>query len=84
MTTREGTRSRWKGVYVKDADPEIIEYLKEKGYLVKAGEIEHKYPHCWRCKTPPLIFRATDQWFLKVSKVKDQIIKENDEKVTWY
>ncbi|AHF79437.1 isoleucine--tRNA ligase [Thermococcus paralvinellae] len=74
---------KWKGIYVKDADPEIIEYLKEKGLLVKAGTIEHKYPHCWRCKTP-LIFRATEQWFLKVSKVKDQIIKENDEKVTWY
>ncbi|ASJ03378.1 isoleucine--tRNA ligase [Thermococcus profundus] len=77
------TEGKWKGVYVKEADPEIIEYLKEKGYLVKAGEIEHKYPHCWRCKTP-LIFRATDQWFLKVSKVKDKIIAENDEKVTWY
>ncbi|AIF68629.1 isoleucyl-tRNA synthetase [Palaeococcus pacificus DY20341] len=74
---------KWKGVFVKDADPEIIEYLKEKGILVKAGTIEHKYPHCWRCKTP-LIFRATDQWFLKVSKVKEQILKENDEKVTWY
>ncbi|WP_461864595.1 isoleucine--tRNA ligase [Thermococcus sp.] len=77
------TEGRWRGVYVKDADPEIIEHLNEKGYLVKAGEIEHKYPHCWRCKTP-LLFRATDQWFLKVSKVKDQIIRENDEKVTWY
>ncbi|MFA4669171.1 isoleucine--tRNA ligase [Pyrococcus kukulkanii] len=74
---------KWKGIYVKEADPQIIEHLKEKGYLLKAGEIEHKYPHCWRCKTP-LIFRATDQWFLKVSKVKDKIIKENDEKVTWY
>ncbi|WP_456365496.1 isoleucine--tRNA ligase [Thermococcus sp.] len=77
------TEGFWKGTYVKDADPEIIEHLREKGYLVKAGTIEHKYPHCWRCKTP-LIFRATDQWFLKVSKVKDTIIKENDEKVTWY
>jgi isoleucyl-tRNA synthetase len=74
---------KWKGVYVKDADPQIIEYLKEKGLLVKEDTIEHKYPHCWRCKTP-LIFRATEQWFLKVNKVKDQIIKENDEKVTWY
>ncbi|ASJ10274.1 isoleucine--tRNA ligase [Thermococcus sp. P6] len=77
------TEGKWKGVYVKDADPEIIEHLREKGYLVKAGTIEHKYPHCWRCKTP-LIFRATDQWFLKVSRVKDRIIAENDEKVRWY
>ncbi len=50
---------------------------------MKAGTIEHQYPHCWRCKTP-LIFRATDQWFLKVSKVKENILKENDEKVEWY
>ncbi len=77
------TEGYWKGTYVKDADKEIIEHLRAKGYLVKAGEIEHKYPHCWRCKTP-LIFRATDQWFLKVSRVKDKIIAENDEKVTWY
>ncbi|CAD5243289.1 isoleucine--tRNA ligase [Thermococcus camini] len=77
------TEGRWKGTYVKDADPKIIEHLREKGYLVKAGTIEHKYPHCWRCKTP-LIFRATDQWFLKVSRVKDRIIAENDDKVTWY
>ncbi|WP_297417853.1 isoleucine--tRNA ligase [Thermococcus sp.] len=77
------TEGKWKGTYVKDADREVIEHLRGKGYLLKAGEIEHKYPHCWRCKTP-LIFRATDQWFLKVSKVKEDIIKENDEKVTWY
>lgn len=77
------TEGFWKGTYVKEADPEIIAHLIEKGHLVKAGEVEHKYPHCWRCKTP-LIFRATDQWFLKVSKVKDRIIQENDEKVTWY
>lgn len=74
---------KWEGKFVKDADPEIIEYLKEKGFLVKAGTIEHKYPHCWRCKTP-LIFRATDQWFLKISKVKEKIIEENDKNVTWY
>ena len=74
---------RWKSKFVKDADPEIIEYLKQKGLLVKAGTIEHKYPHCWRCKTP-LIFRATDQWFLKISKVKEKIIEENDKNVTWY
>ena len=74
---------KWEGKFVKDADPEIIEYLKQKGLLVKAGTIEHKYPHCWRCKTP-LIFRATDQWFLKISKVKEKIIEENDKNVTWY
>ncbi|WP_175059228.1 isoleucine--tRNA ligase [Thermococcus sp. 2319x1] len=74
---------KWEGKFVKDADPEIIEYLKKKGLLVKAGTIEHKYPHCWRCKTP-LIFRATDQWFLKISKVKEKIIEENDKNVTWY
>lgn len=74
---------KWKGVYVKDVDFEIIEYFKEKGYFVKVGEIEYKYLYCWCCKIL-FIFCVIDQWFFKVSKVKDQIIKENDEKVIWY
>lgn len=41
---------KWKGVYVKDVDFEIIEYFKEKGYFVKVGEIEYKYLYCWCCK----------------------------------
>jgi isoleucyl-tRNA synthetase len=54
-----------KGVNVFDANPMVIELLKEKGVFVHTSEIEHSYPHCWRCKKP-LIFRATEQWFFMV------------------
>lgn len=54
-----------KGVQVFDANPMIIELLKTKKALIKTEEIEHSYPHCWRCKKP-LIFRATEQWFMMV------------------
>jgi len=72
----------WKGYFVKVADKEIIKNLQEKGLLIYSGRIEHKYPTCWRCKTP-LIFRATEQWFLKVSEIKEKIIAENDKHVEW-
>ncbi|CAB3289846.1 Isoleucine--tRNA ligase [Methanocaldococcus lauensis] len=72
---------KWKGVFVKDADNKIIETLKDKGLLVYAGKIKHSYPHCWRCKTP-LLFRATEQWFLEISKIKDNII-EHAKTVSW-
>jgi isoleucyl-tRNA synthetase len=54
-----------KGVQVFDANPRIIELLKTKKALIKTEEIEHSYPHCWRCKKP-LIFRATEQWFMTI------------------
>ncbi len=69
-------------MYVKDADDQILDDLEEKGILLKRGVIRHSYPHCWRCKTP-LIFRATDQWFLDVDDVKPQILEQNSEKVRW-
>ncbi|WP_456472691.1 isoleucine--tRNA ligase [Methanocaldococcus sp.] len=72
---------KWKGVFVKDADKEIIETLRNKNLLVHAGKIKHSYPHCWRCKTP-LLFRATEQWFLKISEIKDNII-EQAKTVNW-
>lgn len=54
-----------KGVNVFDANPKIIDLLKEKNVLIFTSDIEHSYPHCWRCKQP-LIFRATAQWFLLI------------------
>ncbi len=54
-----------KGVNVFDANPKVIELLKQKGVFIHTSEIEHSYPHCWRCKQP-LIFRATEQWFFMV------------------
>lgn len=56
-----------KGKFVFDANSQIIEILKEKGLLINSSTISHSYPHCWRCKSP-IIFRATEQWFLKVDK----------------
>jgi len=56
----------YEGMHVHDADPVIVEMLKEKGVLLHYEESEHSYPHCWRCKSP-LIFRATDQWFVDVT-----------------
>lgn len=55
------------GLHVEKANPVIIEWLAEKGALVAAGKIAHSYPHCWRCKKP-VIFRATEQWFISMDK----------------
>jgi isoleucyl-tRNA synthetase len=55
----------WKGLHVFKANPLILEFLKEKGVLLQSSEITHSYPHCWRCHRP-VIFRATEQWFLNV------------------
>lgn len=55
------------GKNVFDANKEIIRLLDEKGRLVKSEKIEHSYPHCWRCKGP-VIFRATEQWFISMEK----------------
>ena len=54
-----------KGIKVFDANDKIVELLKEKNVLIYTEKIEHSYPHCWRCKKP-LIFRATEQWFLSI------------------
>jgi isoleucyl-tRNA synthetase len=56
----------YEGMHVHDADPLIVEMLREKGVLLGYEESEHSYPHCWRCGSP-LIFRATDQWFVDVN-----------------
>ncbi len=71
----------WKGIFVKDADPGIIEYLDEKGLLFAELEYEHSYPHCWRCDTP-LLYYAKDTWFIKMTEIKELLIK-NNKKVNW-
>ncbi len=55
------------GLFVEDANPRIIEDLRERGLLMGAAQVTHSYPHCWRCHSP-LIFRATPQWFVAVDK----------------
>ena len=71
----------WPGVFVKDADPLIIDDLKKSGKLFKAPKFEHSYPHCWRCDTP-LIYYARETWFIKMTDVKDKLIANNN-KVNW-
>lgn len=72
------------GLNVNDANSKIIEWLSEQGTLVAEQEIEHSYPHCWRCHEP-VIFRATDQWFVSMDKNslrENALIAINDE-VKW-
>ena len=71
----------WPGVFVKDADPLILKNLKETGKLFKAPVFEHSYPHCWRCDTP-LIYYARESWFIRMTAVRDKLIKNNDT-VNW-
>lgn len=67
--------------YVKDADKDIIQAVKEKGRLVKSGSFTHNYPFCWRSDTP-LIYRAVPSWFVAVEKIKDQLL-ENNKQTYW-
>lgn len=72
---------KYEGEFVKDADPYIIADLDASGLLLREGIIEHRYGFCWRCKTP-IIYLATQQWFLKVTEIKDKMLSELD-KVEW-
>ena len=65
------------GTFCKDADPGILTDLEERGLLFKALDFEHSYPHCWRCDTP-LIYYARDSWFIKMTEVKEDLIRNNN------
>jgi len=71
------------GKFVKDqeTDVEIIKDLAHRGLLFRKEKYEHSYPHCWRCKTP-LIYFARDSWYVRMSEVKEELIKEN-QKINW-
>ncbi len=71
----------WAGMFCKDADPEIIANLESRGLLHKKLAFEHTYPFCWRCDTP-LLYYATDTWFIKMTAVKDKLI-ENNKSINW-
>lgn len=73
--------SDYAGMYVKDADKEIIKKLKEEGKLIKRETYNHSYPHCWRCKVP-LIYRAISSWFVDIGKIKDKMLRAN-ERIYW-
>ena len=67
----------WAGTFCKKADPMILKDLDEKGLLYDAPKFEHSYPHCWRCDTP-LIYYARESWFIRMTAVKDDLIRNNN------
>ena len=67
----------YEGVFVKKADPLVLKDLDEKGLLYDAPKFEHSYPHCWRCDTP-LIYYARESWYIKMTEVKDDLIRNNN------
>ena len=71
----------WAGVFVKAADPLILDDLKKTGKLFKAPKFEHSYPHCWRCDTP-LIYYARESWFINMTSVKEKLI-DNNNTINW-
>ena len=71
----------WPGVFVKDADPLILDDLETSGKLFKAPEFTHSYPHCWRCDTP-LIYYARASWFIRMTAVRDALVA-NNKTVNW-
>jgi isoleucyl-tRNA synthetase len=73
--------SDYQGRFVKDCDKDIIERLKTEGKLVKRDQILHAYPHCWRCGSP-LVYRAVSSWFVDIQKIKQDMLKAN-EQIDW-
>jgi len=67
----------YAGVFCKKADPMILKDLEAKGLLFDAPKFEHSYPHCWRCDTP-LIYYARESWFIKMTAVKEDLIRNNN------
>lgn len=72
----------WKGIFVKTADPKVIEFMKENGMLYKAEKFTHSYPFCWRCDTP-LLYYPRQSWFIKMSSLRDKLVANNNT-VNWY
>ncbi len=76
------TATPWKGTFVIDADPMVIEWLAENNFLYRRQKMDHNYPHCWRCKTP-LLYYAKPSWYIEMTKLKDLLI-ENNNSVNWF
>ena len=70
------------GMGLEEGGNKALELIKAKGRLLGLGKISHSYPHCWRCKKP-VIFRATDQWFINVAKFKDKALDLIDHSIKW-
>ena len=71
----------WAGTFVKDADKLVLKDLEDRGLLFEAIPFEHSYPFCWRCDTP-LLYYAIDTWFIKMSALRDRLVKNNNT-VNW-
>lgn len=69
------------GMFVFDANKQLVQLLKERGRLVKIETINHNYPHCWRCDTP-LIYNPISTWFVKVTDLKQQLL-DNNQQINW-
>jgi len=67
----------WRGMFIKEADPHIIEDLRARGLLLRSEVYTHNYPFCWRCKTP-LMYYARDSWYLRTSQFKDRLVELNN------
>ena len=74
--------SPWAGMWVKDADPLIVDELDKRGLMFRYGTHEHTYPFCWRCKTP-LLYYARPTWYIRTSEKKDRLVALN-ENINWY
>jgi isoleucyl-tRNA synthetase len=70
------------GRFVKDADPELVKLLKERGAVFRYGRESHSYPHCWRCSSP-LLYMARDSWFIRTTAMRDDLLANNAQ-VNWY
>ena len=71
----------YAGKFVKDADADILKDLDKEGKLFSAPKFEHDYPFCWRCDTP-LIYYARESWFIKMTAVKDDLVR-NNKTINW-
>ncbi|WP_297217965.1 isoleucine--tRNA ligase [Thermoplasma sp.] len=74
-------RLPWNGKFVRDANDEIIVYLKKNQLLIKSEKYEHSYPFCYRCDTP-LLYYPLDAWFIAVSRIRDKLVEYN-ERINW-
>jgi isoleucyl-tRNA synthetase len=72
----------YAGRWVKDADADLVEDLRARGRLLRAGTLVHAYPHCWRCGTP-LLYYAKPSWYIRTSALRDRLLAAN-ETVTWH
>lgn len=72
----------WAGMFVKDADPLIIQDLQSRGLMFHVGQITHTYPFCWRCSTP-LLYYARPTWYIRTSEYKDRMVALNQQ-INWY